>query len=150
ENQIEVSRISERLKKLVVEDAEAFDKVMSALKMPKNSDAEKAERKKAIEEATKQAIAVPLETGKQCIEGLSVINKVIEKSNKNAISDLGVANLLLKAACEGALYNVYINLGSLSDESYTEEVKNVVQKMIVRKDELFSDNKERIEKILAI
>ncbi len=150
ETQIEVSRISERLKKLVVEDAEAFDKVMAAFKLPKNTDEEKSERKKAIEEATKQAIAVPLETGKQCIEGLSIINSVIDRSNKNAISDLGVANLLLKAACEGALYNVYINLGSLSDTSYTDEVKKVVEKMTQRKDELFSENKSRIEKLLGV
>lgn len=150
ENQIEATRISERLKRLVVEDAEAFDKVMSAYKLPKNTDEEKAQRKKAIEEATKQAIAVPLETGKQCIEALSIINKVIEKSNKNAISDLGVANLLLKAACEGALYNVFINLGSITENSYIEEVKKVVSKMTERKEELFSDNKTRIEKLLSI
>ncbi|MCX7944249.1 MAG: cyclodeaminase/cyclohydrolase family protein [Deltaproteobacteria bacterium] len=150
DNQIEVSRISDRLKKLVVEDAEAFDKVMSAFKMPKNTDEEKSERKKAIEEATKQAIAVPLETGKQCIEGLSIINKIIDKSNKNAISDLGVANLLLKAACEGALYNVYINLSSISDRSYCDEIKKVVDKMITRKDELFLENQKRIENLLGI
>lgn len=150
DTQIEVSRISERLKKLVVEDAEAFEKVMAAYKMAKNTEEEKAERKRALEEATKQAIAVPLETGKQCIEGLSIINKIIEKTNKNAISDLGVANLLLKAACEGAIYNIYINLNSLSDPSYTDEVKKVVEKMIGRKDEIFNDNKIRIEKILNI
>ncbi len=150
ENLIEVTRISERLKRLVVEDAEAFEKVMTAFKLPKNTEEEKNIRKKAIEEATRQAIAVPLETGKQCIEALSIISGVIERSNKNAISDLGVANLLLKAGCEGALYNVYINIGSLSDTTYTEEVKSVVEKMIQRKDELFLNNKVRIEKILGI
>ncbi|MGC8928777.1 MAG: cyclodeaminase/cyclohydrolase family protein [Myxococcota bacterium] len=150
ENQLEVQRISDRLKKLVLEDAEAFDKVMAAYKLPKSTDEEKTERKRAIEEATRWAIAVPLETGKQCIEALAVLNRIIEKSNKNAISDLGVANLLLKAACEGALYNVYINLGSISDNTYIDEVKKVVEKMINRKEELFSENKTRIEKLLAI
>ncbi len=146
ENQLEVQRISD----LVLEDAEAFDKVMAAYKLPKSTDEEKTERKRAIEEATRWAIAVPLETGKQCIEALAVLNRIIEKSNKNAISDLGVANLLLKAACEGALYNVYINLGSISDNTYIDEVKKVVEKMINRKEELFSENKTRIEKLLAI
>ncbi len=148
ENQIEASRISERLKKLVVEDAEAFEMVMSAYKMPKNTDEEKEVRRKAIEDATRNAIAVPLETGKQCIEILNIINRVIEKSNKNAISDLGVANLLAKAGCEGALYNVYINLSSISDTEYKEETKKVTERMISRRDELFEDNKARIEKLL--
>ncbi len=148
DNQIEVCRISERLKKLVIEDAEAFDRVMTSFRLPKNTDEERAQRKSAIEVATRQAIAIPLETGKQCIEGLSIINRIIEKSNKNAISDLGVANQLLNSACEGALYNVYINLSSISDTSYTDEVKKVVEKMIARKDELFLDNKNRIEKII--
>jgi formiminotetrahydrofolate cyclodeaminase len=148
ENQLIVARISERLKNLVIEDAEAFEGVMSAYRLPKNTDEEKAKRKVAIEEATKKAIAIPLETGKQCIEGLEIINKIIEKTNRNAISDLGVANLLLKAGCEGAIYNVLINLSSISEESYKGEVESVIGRMQARKDELFNDNKERIERLL--
>jgi len=148
ENQLIIARISDRLKSLVVEDSAAFDMVMAAYKLPKNTDEEKAERRVAIEEATKKAIAVPLETGKQCIEGLEIINKVIEKTNRNAISDLGVANLLLKAGCEGAIYNVLINLSSISEDSYKNEVESVINRMQTRKEELFNDNRDRIERLL--
>jgi len=148
ENQLIIARISDRLKSLVVEDSAAFDMVMAAYKLPKNTDEEKAERRVAIEEATKKAIAVPLETGKQCIEGLEIINKVIEKTNRNAISDLGVANLLLKAGCEGAIYNVLINLSSISEDSYKNEVESVINRMQTRKEELFKDNRDRIERLL--
>lgn len=149
DNQMEISRISERLKRLVVEDAEAFDAVMAAYKLPRNTDEEKDIRKKAIEDATKIAIAVPLETSKQCIEVLNIINRIIDKSNRNAISDIGVANLLAKAGCEGALYNVYINLSSISDTTYKEETEKVIEKMITRKEGLFTNNKTRIEKLLT-
>jgi len=148
ENQLIIARISDRLKSLVVEDSAAFDMVMAAYKLPKNTEQEKAERRVAIEEATKKAIAVPLETGKQCIEGLEIINKVIEKTNRNAISDLGVANLLLKAGCEGAIYNVLINLSSISEDSYKNEVESVINRMQTRKEELFKDNRDRIERLL--
>jgi formiminotetrahydrofolate cyclodeaminase len=104
-----------RFLELVDEDTKAFHAIVSARKLPKESEAEKAGRKKAIDDATIVATTVPMQTASFAEQALRTAVTVAEKGNPNAASDAFVAALLLSAAVEGALANVRINLGGIAD-----------------------------------
>ncbi|MBT3750587.1 MAG: cyclodeaminase/cyclohydrolase family protein, partial [Bacteroidetes bacterium] len=106
----------------VDEDTEAFNGIMDAFGLPKGTDDEKAARKAAIQEATKIAVQVPLETMKLAFDSMTVIKKMAEIGNPNSVSDAGVAALAARSAVFGAYLNVKINLGDLSDEVYKSNI----------------------------
>jgi formiminotetrahydrofolate cyclodeaminase len=108
---------------LVEKDTEAFDSVMKAFSLPKETEEEKTKRASAIEEATKEATLVPLKVMELCAEALSLTKIVAEKGNPNSISDAGVSALMLHAACEGAALNVRTNVGTLRDKPFIEETR---------------------------
>ncbi len=105
----------ERLLELVDEDTRAFDAIVAARRLPKETDAEKAARKLAIDGATVIATTVPLQTASIAASALARVPLVLEKGNPNCASDAWVAGLLLWAAVEGALANVAINLPGIGD-----------------------------------
>ena len=113
---------SERLRatftQLVDRDTAAFNKVVEAYGLPKDTDDQKALRSVAIEEGTKEATLVPLEVMKHCIDALALAEEVASKGNVSSISDAGVSALMLHAACEAAALNVKINLNSLADSDF--------------------------------
>jgi len=114
------------LESLIVEDEEAFNKVMAAFKLPKGTDEDRAARDTAIAEANKGASMVPLTVMKKAVEVLGLARTVAAKGNKNSITDAGVAGLMGMAAVEGAGYNVRINLTSLDDAGFVAELKGEV------------------------
>ncbi len=93
-------------------DNSAFDLVMDAFKLPKETEDEKAARNKKIEEATIGAGKVPASVIAKCAEILPYIKTVVEKGNKNSLSDAGVAAKLIASAAYGAYLNVLINCSS--------------------------------------
>ncbi len=104
--------------RLVDLDTEAFTKVMDALRLPKATEEQAAERKAALEAATKEATLVPFHTLEGALELLKLARKVAEKGNRNSLSDAGVAALAARAAAEGAYYNVRTNLPGLPDGEF--------------------------------
>lgn len=124
---------------LIAKDTQAFNKVMEAFGLPRDSEAQKALRSAAIVEATKEATLVPLEVMKHCIDGLALAFEVSAKGNMNSISDAGVSALMLHAACEGAALNVRINLNGLADSEFvgwkSEELESLLRtsRMMVQK-----------------
>ncbi|MBD3234402.1 MAG: glutamate formimidoyltransferase [candidate division Zixibacteria bacterium] len=112
---------------LIVKDAEAFNAVMKARKLPKNSDEEKAVRDEAMKEATKHAALVPLETMSLGVEVLKLARIIAEKGNVNSVSDAGVAGLMAKAAVDGAGYNVKINLLGFEEMSFVTETTSQME-----------------------
>jgi formiminotetrahydrofolate cyclodeaminase len=109
--------------KLADKDAEAFESVMKAFALPKETEEEKKMRAAAIEEATEKATLVPLEVAELCREALPLAKIVAEKGNTNSISDAGVSALMLHAACAAAALNVRINLSNLQDKSFVEDTR---------------------------
>ena len=101
---------------LAEDDSNAFDEVMDAFKLPKDSDSEKAHRKEAIRLSTLQAAKVPFETAEVALELLEHLTELAAHGNANAVTDVGVAGLLASAAAKGALFNVEINLESLPED----------------------------------
>ncbi len=129
----------DRLEILVDEDTKSFGVFMDAMKLPKETDEEKAYRKAQMEEATKVIIKVPYEIATESLEALRSLNTIIKFGNKNAITDVGVAALLLTAGIEGAILNVKINLPGLSDENlvneYISNCDNIAKEALTLKDD---------------
>lgn len=110
--------IKNRLLDLVDEDTQAFNKIIEAVRMPKGSDAEKAERKKAMHEATKYAIEVPFSVMEASFEVFELAKTMAEVGNPNSVSDAGVGALCARAAVRGAHLNVLINMSGFEDKDY--------------------------------
>ncbi len=110
-----------RLSDTVRADVEAFDRVMGAYRLPKETDADKQARSEAIQAALKAATDVPLACAKDCAELIQLSRIAAEKGNRNVISDAGVAVLAAYAALKSAALNVYVNTGGIKDEAFAQE-----------------------------
>lgn len=111
-----------RLVALVDEDTHAFNRIMEAFGLPKGSDEEKAQRKAAIQEATKGAINVPLQVMEVCLASMEVMLEMAKTGLPASISDAGVGVLCARAGVRGAHLNVKINAADLEDKSFVDEV----------------------------
>jgi formiminotetrahydrofolate cyclodeaminase len=111
----------------VEEDTDAFDAVSAAYKMPKDSDADKAARTEAIQEALKGATEVPLRVAKAATETYQLAQIAMKKANPNVASDARVAMLLAEAARDGARANVDINLGMIKDEAFLARMRDELE-----------------------
>ncbi len=128
---------------LMNKDTEEFMEVMKAYKLPKESDEEKALRKEKIEEAYKRAMLIPMIVGEKSFDMYNLIETACELGNKNAISDAGVAALMIQSAIEGAVLNVKINLTAISDEQFKNET-------IEKCNHIVNQGKLKCEKIQSI
>ena len=134
---------------LIDKDTDAFNDYMDALKLPKETDEEKAKRKKAMSDALIVAMKVPLKTAETSLAILKILPLIAKYGNKNAASDVGVASLCARSALEGAILNVKINLGGIADEAVCTEKRNVCNKMLTEgeklKDEVLKEIYRKIE-----
>ncbi len=132
----ETTKIMEKLKELTQKDIDAFNKYMEAFRMPKNTDEEKEKRKQALQEAAKNATVVPLEISKTCLEILVQAEKLSKFGNKMAISDVGVGAYIAEACVKAAMYSVDINLPSIKDKEFVENVLQERAKIFTKAEEL--------------
>lgn len=119
----EARKLSEKLLSAMDEDANSFNGYMAALKMPKRTEEEKAIRRTAMQEALKSASLVPLNTAKMAAEIFPLAEAAVRSGNKNAVTDGLVAAMMARTAILGALLNVKINLGSIKDDSFVDELR---------------------------
>lgn len=115
---------------LMNEDTESFNLFMQALKMPKETEEQKASRKAAMGEASKAATAVPLRTLESCVKAAELSFVAAKYGNSNAVSDAGVAALLAEAAGKAASYNVKINLPGIADEAFAKEYRERMERAL--------------------
>ncbi|MFQ6081737.1 MAG: cyclodeaminase/cyclohydrolase family protein [Candidatus Aminicenantia bacterium] len=136
----------ETLFRLMDADSEAFDQVMAAFKMPKETEEEKKVRSEAIQRALKKAAEVPWQTAEVCFNILQTSCQIKEEINPNTLSDFLTSGLLAFSGLEGALFNVEINLSSIKDEEYKNSLSNKVEELrseaIKLKDEILEKRKE--------
>src|SRR6266850_4689915 len=128
---VKAQKLKDELLALVDEDTNAFNKVMDAFALPKNSLEEKAARTVAIEEATKHAAEVPLKVMETAAKSYELLAEMADKGNPASVSDVGVGALATRACIEGAAMNVRINLGQLKDEKFKIHLQERVQKVSV-------------------
>ena len=127
---------------LIDKDAESFNKVMSAFKMPKNTDEEKKKRKEAIQKGLYGASLTPLDTMKLALKLMELARKIIEKGNPHAISDIGVAGLMGMSAIKGAYLNVLINTQSLNDKEKANKLESEADEIVAKAKKILSEIEE--------
>ncbi len=130
----EVLEKSEELRKdltdLIDKDTDAFNEVMKALQMPKETEEQKEQRRTILQTAFKQAAEIPLETARKCVQILHVAHIVAEKGNKNSISDAAVSALMAQTGVQAAMLNVRINLSSIKDPDYVQQVTTELHELL--------------------
>lgn len=127
----------------IEKDSIAYNKVMEAYKLPKDTDEEKIIRKQAIEESSKLAAAIPLEVACASYEILTLTEAVVMRGNSNAVTDGLVAAMLARTAVLSAILNVRINLDSIEDRDF-------VYQYVQKSDELEADTLLYEKKILEL
>ena len=110
------------LLQLVDEDTMAFNRIMEAFGLPKNTAEDVAVRKDAIENATKGAIAIPFQIMEKSMASMEIMKAMAEMGLQASVSDAGVGALCARTAVKGAFLNVKINASELKDEAYKQDV----------------------------
>ncbi len=103
-------------------DTDAFNAVLAAMRLPRQTDAQQAARAQALEQANQNATRVPLEVLERSVECFELAQRVAEHGNPASVSDAGVAGAAALAAAEGAALNVRINVPSLTDAGVAAEL----------------------------
>lgn len=128
---------------LIDEDANAFDLVMKAFKLPKESDDEKNIRNLKIQEGFKVAAIVPMKIAKKSYKLMDYCEEVIVNGNKNAVTDGMVATMLARTATLSAIINVKINLSSIKDEKFVKDLSDeiaILENKVKEKESIIIDN----------
>jgi glutamate formiminotransferase/formiminotetrahydrofolate cyclodeaminase len=122
-------KLRQKLMLLIDRDTDAFNEVMKAFKLPKETEEQRVKRSQAIQEGYKVAAMVPLETAKICAATLDTALVAAEKGNTNSITDAGVAALLGRSSVHAAVLNVSINLGSIKDKAFVKKIEVELEKL---------------------
>jgi glutamate formiminotransferase/formiminotetrahydrofolate cyclodeaminase len=125
---VKAQQLKDELLFLVDEDTSAFNKVMAAFGLPKDSAEEKAARSAAIQSANKYAAEIPLRVMETAFKAYALLGEMAEKGNPASISDVGVGTLAVHACIEGAAMNVRINLAGLKDEALKSSLREKMQR----------------------
>ncbi|MFH1934784.1 MAG: cyclodeaminase/cyclohydrolase family protein [Pseudomonadota bacterium] len=133
----------ERLIRYIEKDSNAYNDVMTAIKLPKGTEQERKNREGAIQEALIDATLVPLDVARDAFKIIELAGKAVKQGNKNAVSDAAVAVMMARTAVLSALYNVKINLASIKDTNFVEEIREEIKHMeseiVNRESEILSD-----------
>ena len=140
--------LEEELLHLVDEDTKAFNCIMAAFGMPKNTEEDKRLRSEAIQRATLFAAQVPLETMKTSFKAFELCKAMAETGNPNSVSDAGVGALAARAAVLGAGLNVKINASSLKDNAQAEALINEADNLMADADKAEREIMEIVEKVI--
>jgi glutamate formiminotransferase/formiminotetrahydrofolate cyclodeaminase len=134
---VKAQQLKDELLALVDEDTAAFNKVMDAFALPKESAEEKASRAAAIAKATKYAAEVPLKVMETASKSYELLAEMAEKGNPASVSDVGVGALATRACIEGAALNVRINLAQLKDEKFKTALLKKIEQISTDSDTQF-------------
>jgi formiminotetrahydrofolate cyclodeaminase len=141
--------LRDKLKDLIDKDTFAFDQVMAAIKMPKDTQEQKKTREEAMLKANKNAALVPLEVMKHSVKTIEYLVEIAKKGNVNSISDAGVANLCLHTAFEGAKLNVLINTKNMEATDWKKQLIKEVEELSQNFSDRYSEISSTVNSKLA-
>lgn len=139
----EADKMKDEFLALMDEDTDAFNEVMGAFKLPKETEEDKELRSAKIQIAYKRATLVPLRVAEKTMDIFTLLETAVKYGNSNALSDAGVGTLIALTGLESAILNVRINIPSIKD---TEFVNIVLEKC----DELVKSATSKKEYILEL
>ncbi len=142
---VKAQQLKDELLALVDEDTAAFNKVMDAFGLPKESAEEKSARSVAVEQATKYAAEIPLKVMEMASRSYELLSEMAEKGNPTSISDVGVGALATRACIGGAALNVRINLAGLKDEKFKSSLLKKIQQFSADSDARFKEIDQIVE-----
>ncbi len=136
-------RLKSKFVSAIDKDSNAYSDVITAIKLPGDTEAEKRHREEMIQSGLKQATLVPMAVAEDAIRVMELAGKAVTKGNKNTITDGAVGVMMAKTAVLSALYNVKINLRTIKDKAFIDEiskqVKELEQNALQREKELLSN-----------
>lgn len=119
-----------KLLSLVDEDTNAFNQIMNAYSLPKESENDISKRNRAIQDATKNAILIPFNIMKTSFDSILIMKKMAEIGNPNSITDAGVGALCARTAVIGGFLNVKINCNDYNDKTFVNDILSKGQKIV--------------------
>jgi len=134
---VKAQQLKDELLSLVDEDTAAFNKVMDAVALPKESAEEKVTRAAAIAKATKYAAEVPLKVMETASKSYELLAEMAERGNPASVSDVGVGAIATRSCIEGAALNVRINLAQLKDEKFKSALLKRIEQISTDSDTEF-------------
>jgi glutamate formiminotransferase/formiminotetrahydrofolate cyclodeaminase len=146
---VKAQQLKNELLFLVDEDTAAFNKVMDAFALPKESAEEKADRTAAIQAANKYAAEIPLRVMETASKSYQLLAEMADKGNPASISDVGVGLLAVRACISGAALNVRINLAGLKDEKVKSALQEKVRKISAESESRFKEINQAVESKLT-
>ncbi len=146
---VKAQQLKDELMFLVDEDTTAFNKVMAAFALPKESAEEKAARTAAIQSANKYAAEIPLRVMETAAKSYPLLAEMAESGNRASISDVGVGLLAVHACIGGAAMNVRINLAGLKDEKFKSTLLKKIQQIGAESDSRFKEINQIVESKLG-
>lgn len=142
------SELRNELRDLMVQDEEAFNRIVGAWKMPKATDDEKAKRDKELQAATMVAIQVPWKIALAAQEILRISAILVTHGNKNAITDAGCSLEFSLAALRGVIQNIKINLKSLKNKDTVEMEQLKIKLFLEDSSEIYNAAMKELERKL--
>lgn len=133
---------------MIDEDAECFLPLSKAYGLPSSTDEEKKIKSETMESALKKACEVPIKIVKACYESIKLHEDLVDKGSRLAISDIGVGVQCLRAAILSGQLNVLININSIKDEKYVNEVRNEINSLVEEGVKICDEVYLKVEKAL--
>ena len=140
----EADALAQQLLVLMEQDSLAYNEVVAALKLPRETEQQQTARSEAVQRASRKAALVPLETLRTVAGLVDVTRTVVEMGNPNCITDAGAAAHLARAAAHAAAYNVQINLGGMDDKVFAADCGREVEEILLRLDSIVSTREDRV------
>lgn len=133
---------------MIDEDAECFLPLSKAYGLPSSTDEEKKIKSETMENALKKACEVPIKIVKACYESIKLHEDLVDKGSRLAISDIGVGVQCIRAAILSGQLNVLININSIKDEKYVNEVRNEINSLVEEGVKICDEVYLKVEKAL--
>ncbi len=142
--------VKDLLVRMVDEDTQAFDSVLTGMRMPRDTEEERVLRSAAIQEGYKTATLVPLRTAEGCLEAMTLCREMAGMATPEMISDVGSGALMAHAGLKSAIYNVRINLPNISDDAFDKEVRGKLDGLLQGADEVAREVEGFVEAALEV
>ena len=138
----------DELIKAIDDDTSAFDEVIKAMRMPKDTEEENKIRDIEMQKGYQSATLVPLKTVENCRNALDICFEISEIMDEGMASDVGSGALMANAGAIAAAYNVRINLKSINDEKFSLQTREKLEQLLNDCTNILNNVKNNVEKCL--